>query len=393
VKAFGRLLALLALLLPGVARAHDPSAFGGLFRSPNAGQTWLNADTGLFINAALTVAVDPRDANDLLFGTDTGLLRSRNGGRGWVREANQTIIGAVFAVAFAPDGHTALCAAPSGIFRLQAGIWQQATAPADSVPARSIGFGKRDGRVYLLGQGHLFASDDDGANFTRLRSPSAANGPITSFALLRAPDETLLAVAGGRLWRTADGGRQWVTQTPPGDSPVDAVLADAASPELIWAVSQGALALSRDRGNTWHAMGRLPDAHSAIRGMAEADSGARLVATTDRGMFLSEDAGQTWRLQEANLPVHLESGPLAGDPADPRTLYAVYSLMPYGQVWRFAVQGGNLLARTDPVQIAGGIAFTLLLILAGSLLIYWLARQRAAPPRRAVPAHGSGHHG
>jgi len=51
-----RVLAM-ALLLTGAgvgAHAHDPSAYGGLFRSRNLGETWLNADVGLFLNAALT---------------------------------------------------------------------------------------------------------------------------------------------------------------------------------------------------------------------------------------------------------------------------------------------------------------------------------------------------
>ena len=45
--------------------AHDPSAYGGLFRSRDLGKTWLNADVGLFLNAALAVAVDPSDPNHL----------------------------------------------------------------------------------------------------------------------------------------------------------------------------------------------------------------------------------------------------------------------------------------------------------------------------------------
>lgn len=390
-----RALALLLALLPAAAHAHDPSAFGGLFRSPNAGLTWLNADTGLFINAALAVAVNPRDASDLLFGTDTGLLRSHNGGRRWTREANGIVTGAVLAVAFAPDGHTALCAAPNGIFRLQDGMWRQAAAPPDAVPARAIAFGTHNGRVYLLGQTRLFLSEDDSASFARLHLPPEANGPVTSFTLLRSPaNDSLLAVAGGKVWLSVDGGRRWRIHSGIGDAPVDAVITDAASPDLVWLVSQGALALSRDRGNTWNAMGRLPNAGIAIRGLAAADAGARFVATTDRGMFLSDDSGKTWRQQEANLPVHLEAGPLAGDPGNARTLYAVYSLMPYAEVWRLAVQGGNLLARSDPVQIAGGVAFTLLVLFSGGLLVYWLLRRRDAVPSPAhvAPAHDTGPH-
>ena len=123
-------VAVLALMLatlgvgPG-ARAHDPIAYGGLFRSRNLGGTWLNADVGLFVNAALTVALDPHDPNHLLMGTDTGLLRSQNGGRSWIPEAQSLIFGPVFAIAFGPDGEDAICSAPSGVFIYDHGRWRR----------------------------------------------------------------------------------------------------------------------------------------------------------------------------------------------------------------------------------------------------------------------------
>src|SRR5919202_770257 len=108
-RAIPALVASVLLLLcsgADTSSAHDPSAYGGVFRSRNFGGTWLNADAGLFLNAALSVAVDPRDPAHLLLGTDIGLLSSRNGGRSWRHEAQGLMIGAVFAVAFAPDGRT-----------------------------------------------------------------------------------------------------------------------------------------------------------------------------------------------------------------------------------------------------------------------------------------------
>src|SRR6516165_122064 len=118
-----RALPLLLLLAAGNVWAHDPSAYGGAFRSRNLGGTWLNADVGLFLNAALTVAVDPRDPNHLLMGTDIGLLSSSNGGRSWAPEAQGLTQGAVFAIAFSPDGGEVICGAPTGIFRLAHGYW------------------------------------------------------------------------------------------------------------------------------------------------------------------------------------------------------------------------------------------------------------------------------
>src|SRR6185503_16730963 len=97
-------LACMLFLLPGSASSHDASSYGGVFRSRDLGAVWLNADVGLFLNAALVIAVDPRDPSHLLVGTDLGILSSRNGGRSWRSEASELIFGAVFAVAFSSDG-------------------------------------------------------------------------------------------------------------------------------------------------------------------------------------------------------------------------------------------------------------------------------------------------
>src|SRR6516165_5272019 len=132
-------LVCVASLLASSASAHDASSYGGVFRSRDLGAAWLNADVGLFLNAALVIAVDPRDSSHLLVGTDLGILSSRNGGRTWVAEARNVIFGAVFAVAFSADGKLAMCAAGSGVFRHdpQDG-WLRAEAPESAIPARAL---------------------------------------------------------------------------------------------------------------------------------------------------------------------------------------------------------------------------------------------------------------
>src|ERR1700720_2163451 len=131
-------LACVLSLLAGSASAHDASSYGGVFRSRDLGAAWLNADIGLFLNAALVIAVDPRDSSHLLVGTDLGILSSHNGGRSWVPEARDVIIGAVFALAFSPDGELAMCAASSGVFRRDRDGWLRAEAPESAIPARAL---------------------------------------------------------------------------------------------------------------------------------------------------------------------------------------------------------------------------------------------------------------
>src|SRR5260221_3312597 len=74
-------LACVVSLLAGSASPHDASSYGGVFRSRDLGAAWLNADVGLFLNAAIVIAVDPRDSSHLLLATDLGILSSHTGWR------------------------------------------------------------------------------------------------------------------------------------------------------------------------------------------------------------------------------------------------------------------------------------------------------------------------
>jgi photosystem II stability/assembly factor-like uncharacterized protein len=328
------------------------------------------------------VAVDPGDPNHLLMGTDIGLLRSRNGGRSWALEGQGQIIGAVFALEFSPDGRSAVGAAPSGVFRFEDGQWTGATAAEAAAPARAI-VGDGAGRIYLLGQTALFASDDGGRSFSRVPAMLPEGAEMTALAVASKPKAVLLAVIDGALMASEDGGRQWQRHADGlDDLPVDMVVLDALVPNRIWAAGGDRIHVSDDLGLTWRAVGRaLPDPGTNVRGIAADPTATTLVVTTAKGMYRSVDGGSTWALTEGNLPIHLEAGPLVRDPSDARTLYAGYSLMPYAEVWRTALEGSNLLARTDPVSLAGGLAFVLLLMIGGGLLVRWLAGRR---PERVV---------
>jgi len=150
----------------------------------------------------------------------------------------------------------------------------------------------------------------------------------------------------------------------------------AKKPGRLWAAAAAQAFMSDDAGSTWTIHGKpLPDAGLAVRGLAVSEDGKILVAGTHRGVFRSTDGAQTWNQVESTLPVHLESGFLIRDPGDPATLYAGFSLSPYGEMWRRAEQGGSLLAQLDPVSLAGGLAFLVFLIVIGLVATRWLVRR------------------
>lgn len=368
-----------ASLLAGGASAHDASSYGGVFRSRDLGAAWLNADVGLFLNAALVIAVDPRNSSHLLVGTDLGLLSSHNGGRSWTPEARDVIIGAVFALAFSPDGELAVCAAASGVFRRDQDGWLPAEFPRSAIPARALIAGAANHHFYLLGQRELFASVDGGRSYAVVRGPSEIS-EMTALVAMPGSADILVAVIDGRAMMSHDGGHAWHDAGFGGrGAPVDTIAIDVSRTQRIWAAAGGRIAVSDDLGSGWHSVGRsLPEARAKVRGIAASADATTLVISSDRGIYRSEDGGEHWLRKEDNLPIHIEAGPLARDPNDAGVIYAVFSLMPYAEVWRMALEGGNLLARIEPISFVGGVSFCALVLIGGGLAVLRLSRRRAA---------------
>jgi photosystem II stability/assembly factor-like uncharacterized protein len=384
VPACPRSLLLALLLLAASAHAHDPSAWGGTYRSRDQGSTWFSIDGGLFIGGGISLAVSPTDPNHLLYATDTRLLSSANGGRDWKPDGGALVFGPTLAVAFDPDGTGAVASTAAGVFWTRDGTqWQDSGAPAGAAPARAIAFGAAPGRAYLAGARGLYVSDDHGRTWLRARE-GLPEGAVTAVLVVPTPREIVFAVAGGDMWASTDAAQSW-RSTGAGlpHARVDAVAADPARPGTLWAAGADRLFSSADSGATWQAVGQpLADAGTSIRGIAVSGDGRTVVLSTHRGLQRSVDAGSSWKLVEGNLPVHLEAGPLIRDPHDAATLYAGFSLTPYGELWRRADEGRNLLSQIDPISLVGGAAFLGLVVAGAVLSVRWLSRLRGVERER-----------
>lgn len=378
-------VALILVLVSGTAAAHDPSAWGGIFRSRDDGASWLPADAGLFIGGAMALGISPRDPNHLLYATDTRLLRSRNGGRDWSHEGADKLIGPTLSVAFDQEGRGAVASSSAGVFSTDDGThWYESKAPTGAAPARIIVAGAAPGRFYLAGPRGLFGSEDGGRTFGRLGDGLLPDTVPGGLSVIPGSPDRILVIIEGNLWISAHDGTNWRrSRTGLPEGRLEAVSAHGESNDGWWVFGADQLFASRDGGDSWRAIGKpVPERGLSVRGLAASRDGRAIVLTTHRGLMRSADGGESWSVVEGVLPTHLETGPLVRDPHDRATLYAGFALTPYAEIFRRAEQGNNLLSQIDPISLAGGLAFLLLLVIGGVWFARALARRYQAPPHR-----------
>ncbi|MDQ3260710.1 MAG: hypothetical protein M3Q00_07995 [Pseudomonadota bacterium] len=378
------LFSMLLLVAPN-GNGHDADSYGGLYRSRDAGATWLPADAGLFINASNAIAISPTDSNHLLYGTDTRLLRSRNGGRDWQDQAPQFIAGPVFSVAFDRDGRGGYAANANGLFRSDDGVnWRVLAVPLTAMPIAQIVVGHSN--VYLAGNDGLYLGSAHGNDW---HGPEKGLPEEAISALLVAQDKpkaSIHAVLAGRIWRSADGGNTW--QQAAGnwrDQRVDTISADPDEKQRLWAGGASRLFRSDDGGKSWQPHGKpLPDPNIFIRGIAVMQAGAVIVLTTHRGLMRSADGGATWAKIESALPLHLEPSPLAQDGTDPNILYAGFSLRPYSEPWRTAQEVAEQMRRAQARKLNTAIALVIGALLLVGAAWFFLRKRALAQSSRSI---------
>jgi photosystem II stability/assembly factor-like uncharacterized protein len=190
-------------------------------------------------------------------------------------------------------------------------------------------------------------------------------GRITAVAVVESkPATQYVGAAAGGVWKTEDDGLTWtpVFAGAPNAS-IGAVAVAPSDPAVVWvgtgeanarnSVSWGnGVFVSRDAGKTWRHAG-LADTHHIGRIVVHPQNpdiayvaavGRLWAAHPQRGVFRTRDGGKTW---EHVLKLDNETGciDLAIDPAEPRTLYTTAY-----RVRRDAFSGPNPVVQFGPLS-------------------------------------------
>ena len=308
---------------PGLIYAGTP---GGVFRSPDAGRTWIFAGAGPFSRGDLdSLAVHPRIPTIAFAGTASGLFKTTDAGASWTRVAG--IDRTISALAINPRSPRILFAAVFGgpLLRSEDHAVSWTAPPSAPVNVLSIAFDPaRPQTVYAASpDAGAFKSTDGGKSWARLtRGLPAELTPVLVVVDPRQPQRLLLAgLFGQGLYRSSDGGATWRPSPGLGADDVRVLAFDPAG-TLVYAVTSGQverLWRSTDGGATWKPASAAP-LELFITVLIPSRFGL-LAGDYGRGVFASADRGASWRESNRGLSALVVSGfAIAGQ--DPPRLYA-----------------------------------------------------------------------
>jgi photosystem II stability/assembly factor-like uncharacterized protein len=238
--------------VPGQPHTFFMGTSGGLWKTENAGETWVNVSDGFFQSGSIgAIAVSESDANVIYVGTGqsslrgnvaagVGVYKSTDGGKTW-KHSGLTQAGQIGRIRIHPKDPDLVYVAVVG----------NAFVPNED---RGLYRSKDGGKIW---QRVLFISSKTG--FVDL-SMDPSNPRILYAAAWTGQRKPWTIVSGSEesgLYKTVDGGDNWLKVEgglPQGVVGRIGVAISPANPDRIWAIveaAEGGLFRSDDSGKTW----------------------------------------------------------------------------------------------------------------------------------------------
>lgn len=292
--------------------AQLPNSDGDLYRSHDAGKTWeIVADLhGKSLRALGIAASDPRI---LVVGALDGIYRSRNGGRDFERisPANHAEIKNVESVAIDPVNPDVIYAGTWHLpWKTEDGgkTWHSIKKGVidDSDVFSIVIDGAQPTNIFISACSGIYRSDSAGELFRKIQGiPYSAR---RTRMLQMDPVDHNIVYAGTTegLWKTIDGGATWKHMTG-SNIIINDVLIDPRQPSrVLLATDRSGVLASDDGGVTFTASNRGFSHRQAAALLVDRNNSNVLYAgvLNDKefgGMFVSRDAGQTWKQNSDGL--------------------------------------------------------------------------------------------
>jgi photosystem II stability/assembly factor-like uncharacterized protein len=267
----------------------------GVYKSTDGGRSWTNVglrDTH-YIGSIVIGATNPDEVvvgaiGDRTPSQERGVFRTTDGGKTWTRVLFVDDTAGCPSVVAAPDAPRVLFATLYPSSGVRGVSLARPITPGQPPPA--------PGGPPFTREPAVFNSTDAGATWTKLAATGLASPPVGRQAL------AVVAKSGGRsvlaglqdgLYRSDDGGENWTrANRDPRITPVG-VIADPSNPDLVY-VTQTALYRSNDGGRTFEAFAGAPSGDDFQLLWIDPRNSMRLLAGVDQGAVVSVDGGASW---------------------------------------------------------------------------------------------------
>jgi photosystem II stability/assembly factor-like uncharacterized protein len=280
-----------------------------------------------------SLAIDPRDARRLYFGTIDGqIYTSADGGETWARlEAFNRPGLLIDNIIIDPRDSKVIYAAAhrhkeaGGFFKTTDGgnTWHEA-AQLKGDGIHSLTQSAKDPDMLFAGTNSgVWRSSDAGEHWEQLNT-SATPGLINVESLAVDPRDSNVIYAGTWYlpYKTTDGGKTWnITKTGIiDDSDIFAIEIDDRNPSHIIASACSGIYETRDAGGNWKKVNGIPSqsrrTRSILQNPAKPDT---IYAGTTEGFWMSTNGGGDWKVTTNRQ--NFEVNAIAVHPDNPDTVY------------------------------------------------------------------------
>lgn len=245
--------------------------------------------------------------------TPLGLFFSGNEGISWSRFQGDKHPPLTQSLAVAYDVRTAepslLLGSAIGLFRTTAEEHAAWTPLFTGLSVEAVGMPRQlDSGSLLLAatvEKGLLLSEDSGVSWDDANA-GLNYDPIVAicFSPLYADDKTIFLATDSDIFRSRNGGKAWrsleLDALPQSIQCMSACIDSHGSPVLFVGSAVNGLWSSRDRGKSWEE--QIPDRGIRSISVVHADGDNQILVVTDEGIYVSPDAGMTWRQNAVAIP-------------------------------------------------------------------------------------------
>ncbi len=285
-----------------------------IFKSRDVGKTWENMSSGMTHSRVIALAIDPLFPANVLAGTKgDAVFKSYDGGQRWVSRRtglhDVTISSVVHQLVYAPGSSSHVFAATSlGVFESEDGgeTWQKRmvgmkevlmviTVAIDPQQPQTLYAGTSGGVYKSLNGGKLWKKINTGLVAAEVLKSSRALGVTRIKVDPHNPDMVYTATLSG-LYKTTNGGVSWekIGNGLP-DHMLSDLLIDHEKKGVLYVTHRNGVSRSEDGGMTWESRNTgLTNLNIRALAMNEKDSRLLYVGTNGKGLFRSQNGGESW---------------------------------------------------------------------------------------------------